>query len=116
MASPLRPSENQNKNLSKKEKQEAFCALPLVGPSRTRQRETAQSLPELGQRLNQFHVLGAAPLGGAEVITRGDTGSPARRRVQNDLSNEERRLPEIPCRSFSSKTRNVTRHKKLGIL
>ena len=28
-ASPLRDPENQN--LSKKEKQEAFCALPLVG-------------------------------------------------------------------------------------
>jgi len=29
--SPMRPSENQHKNLAKKEEQEAFCALPLVG-------------------------------------------------------------------------------------
>jgi hypothetical protein len=54
-ASPLRPSENPNKNLSKKEKQEAFCAFRWSGPGRTRQKETEQNSPELAPtRQNNF--------------------------------------------------------------
>ena len=44
---PYNPLKTKNKNLSKKGKQEPRCAPRWSGPSRTRQKETAQNLPEL---------------------------------------------------------------------
>ena len=69
---PCDPTKNQNQNLSKKENQEAFCALPLVGPEPDSSGTDKTKLAKTGPvAVKQLHVLGAASLAGFEVISDG---------------------------------------------
>ena len=96
----MRSCENQSKNLSKKERQEALCALPLVGVGQDALAEDCTELARTGAG-GKTHFLCRAwlLLAGSAVITRGDNGRQPDRDVQTGLSNRERRNPEIPCQS-----------------
>ena len=69
---PCDPTQNQNKNLSQEEKQEASGALPLVGTGPDASQGDGKELARTGTgAVKQLHVLGPAPLAGFEVITDG---------------------------------------------
>ena len=73
-AALLRAPENQNKNPSGKEKQRAFCALPLVGPEQDASEERTELAGTGTSAARQFHGLGAGFVGRFRGGHRGDTG------------------------------------------
>jgi hypothetical protein len=69
---PATPSRTKTKTFPRKEKQESFCALPLVGTEQNVSQGDRTTLALTGGgAVKQFHVLDAASLAAFEVITDG---------------------------------------------
>ena len=71
--SPMRPSENQHKNLAKKEEQEAFCRPPAGrGRAGCVRRRLNKNLPELAPVPGKtISCSGRGSVAGSEVISEG---------------------------------------------